>query len=94
MKIKKSSIFALICSLLIVSCNGSTKPKDAQVGDEMSILNGVEFDYDNAFFDDFSNGVNNESWLIGDQAWGGSNGGVVPENVSLRIHIPNQLLFF
>ena len=82
MKIKKSSIFALICSLLIVSCNGSTKPKDAQVGDEMSILNGVEFDYDNAFFDDFSNGVNNESWLIGDQAWGGSNGGVVPENVS------------
>jgi hypothetical protein len=63
MKIKKSSIFALICSLLIVSCNGSTKPKDAQVGDEMSILNGVEFDYDNAFFDDFSNGVNNESWF-------------------------------
>lgn len=82
MRLRNSSLFALVCSLLIVSCNGGGKPKEITVGGEMGILDNITLDYDNAFFDDFSTGVSSESWLIGDQAWGGSNGGVVPENVS------------
>lgn len=82
MRLRNSSLFALVCSLLIVSCNGGEKPKEITVGGEMGILDNITLDYDNAFFDDFSTGVSSESWLIGDQAWGGSNGGVVPENVS------------
>ena len=83
MKFKKFGIFALISSLLIVSCN-QNKEKKTQLnpGDDIALLDNIEFDYDHAFFDDFSTGVKEENWLIGDQAWGGNNGGVVPENVS------------
>ena len=85
MKFRNSSLFVLICSLLLVSCGSSSdddKTKPLAVGDKMALMEGVKLDYENVFFDDFSNGVNSEHWLIGDQAWGGSNGGVVPENVS------------
>jgi hypothetical protein len=34
-------------------------------------------------FDDFSEGVDPEKWLIVDKAWGGDNGGLVPENVDV-----------
>lgn len=83
MKFKKFGIFALISSLLVVSCN-QNKEKKTQLnpGDDIALLDNIEFDYDHAFFDDFSTGVKEENWLIGDQAWGGNNGGVVPENVS------------
>ncbi|MGD9620215.1 MAG: family 16 glycosylhydrolase [Mycolicibacterium sp.] len=36
-----------------------------------------------ALFDDFSNGIDPDRWLIADKAWGGNNGGVVPANVSV-----------
>ena len=85
MKFRNSSLFVLICSLLLVSCGSSKKEekvKDLKVGDKMALLEGVNLDYNNTFFDDFSTGINNDNWLIGDQAWGASNGGVIPENVS------------
>jgi len=34
-------------------------------------------------FDDFTNGIDPEHWLIADKAWGGDNGGVVPTNVDV-----------
>ena len=34
-------------------------------------------------FDDFSGPLDPERWLIVDKAWGGDNGGLVPENVEL-----------
>ena len=34
-------------------------------------------------FDDFTGGLNEETWLIADKAWGGDNGGVIPANVSV-----------
>ena len=38
-----------------------------------------------AFYDDFSNGLDQENWLVAEKSWGSSdeflNGGVVPENV-------------
>lgn len=53
------------------------------IGGEAYLLKGVEQDFDNAFFDDFTNGVNPDNWYIGKQAWGaGVNGGVIPENVN------------
>ncbi len=33
--------------------------------------------------DDFSTGLDPEKWLIVDKAWGGENGGLVPENVEI-----------
>lgn len=82
MKLKNSSLFLLIFSILLVSCTQKNDKVELKVGDELALLDNVKYDYENAFFDDFSNGINNENWLIGDQAWGGSNGGVIPENVS------------
>lgn len=81
MKTKNIKFLFLIFSLSLVSCN---KPIDNEikVGDELKLIENVQFDYDGTFFDDFSNGVNIDDWYIGDQAWGGNNGGVVPENVS------------
>ena len=35
------------------------------------------------FYDDFSGPLDPERWLIVDKAWGGDNGGLVPENVEL-----------
>lgn len=46
-----------------------------------AILDGVALDYDKTVFDDFVGGVDPELWYIGRQAWGGKNGGVIPENV-------------
>ena len=37
-----------------------------------------------AFFDDFSgNALDTGKWLVAEKMWGGWNGGVVPENVSV-----------
>jgi len=36
-----------------------------------------------ALFDDFTNGLDPEHWLIADKAWGGTNGGVIPANVEV-----------
>lgn len=76
-------IFSLAaCKEKEESISNDKNSKMPTPGDDLSLLGDVAFDYDNAFFDDFSNGVDPKNWYIADQAWGGSNGGVIPENVS------------
>ena len=36
------------------------------------------------FFDDFNGPLDPATWLVIDKAWGGDNGGLVPENVELK----------
>lgn len=68
--------------LCLTSCSNNTSNyTEMKIGDDISLLENVKLDYDNAFFDDFSTGVSKENWYIGKQAWGGSNGGVIPENI-------------
>lgn len=68
--------------LCLTSCsNNTSNSTEMKIGDDISLLENVKLDYDNAFFDDFSTGVSKENWYIGKQAWGGSNGGVIPENI-------------
>ncbi len=72
--------------MLLLFINGCTTSPDVlaqpKQGDNLSLFNGVKMDYEHTFFDDFSNGVSKEYWYIGNQAWGGNNGGVVPANVN------------
>lgn len=35
-------------------------------------------------YDDFDAGLDPETWLVVDKAWGGDNGGLVPENVEIQ----------
>ena len=82
---KKFIILTLLFTLVISisSCaSGEVETDNIKPGDELSLLKNVELDLDNVFFDDFTNGVNPENWYIAKQAWGGSNGGVIPENLS------------
>ncbi len=72
---------SLAVSLGSMGCAKNENPASISVGDSLSILKGIEFDYENTFFDDFTNGVSYNDWFIGKQAWGEDNGGVIPENV-------------
>lgn len=81
MKINNLKFLSLIFVLALVSCTNK-QTNEIVVGDDLRLIENVQFDYDKAFFDDFTNGVKKENWYIADQAWGGNNGGVVPENVS------------
>lgn len=40
-----------------------------------------DLDLENVFFDDFTNGINSEDWVVGNTKWGINNGGVIYENV-------------
>ncbi len=35
-------------------------------------------------YDDFRGGLDSDTWLVVDKAWGGDNGGLVPENVEIK----------
>ena len=71
-----------VLSLVICSCEVNEEALPLEPGNDINLIDGVELDYEHAFFDDFSGGVKYENWHIAKQAWGGSNGGVIPENVS------------
>ncbi len=46
--------------------------------------NYIDKKYGSIFFDDFSGDtIDTSKWLIAQKSWGGNNGGVVPENVSV-----------
>ncbi len=65
------------------ACGGKTAPESLEKGGSALIADGVELDYDNMFFDDFTGGIDPENWYIGKQAWGANgNGGVIPQNVN------------
>ncbi len=79
-------LFIFACCLPLFGCgNDSSSEEDTldtiEVGEQIRILNNVKFDEDNLFFDDFTNGVDYDNWIIGSGAWGNGNGGVVPDNV-------------
>lgn len=65
------------CACLMCACSKD----DSSVEDILPYLYGVEPDYENIVFDDFSNGIDSDRWLIAHQAWGDDNGGVIKENV-------------
>lgn len=75
-------LFFIILSVVVCSCDVNDEITLLKPSDDHSLLKGTILDYENAFFDDFSGGVNYENWYIAKQAWGGSNGGVIPENIS------------
>ena len=75
------TLLMLIC-LVLSGCNDN-QANDIKAGDAIRFLDGVTVDYSNMFFDDFTGGVDYDSWYIGKQAWGANeNGGVIPENVN------------
>lgn len=82
---KKHTIFAAMIIplvLAVASCNAEVKEITSfNPGDDIDYLSNVILDYDNAFFDDFTNGVDYDKWIIGNGFWGQGNGGVVGENV-------------
>lgn len=80
MKMKKELLIMTLVMMSLVSC-GDGSAYVIQPGDDLHLAENMELDYENAIFDDFSNGVTSEYWYIGKQAWGGNNGGVIPQNV-------------
>jgi|GEM_PF-1467302 len=52
-----------------------------EVKDEVKIIDGIQYDYENAFFDDFTNGVNYDDWLISEDCWGSNKGGITVKNL-------------
>lgn len=73
-----------IFALSLVACSNAAPDKvytDYTPGDKNETLASVKLDEENAFFDDFNNGVDYDRWQIGAGAWGYGNGGVIPENV-------------
>ena len=82
--VKTIAILAAACTLATAAgCkNEAEESAELTVGGDVGVLQGVELDYENAFFDDFTGGVSYEDWYINKQAWGNGNGGVIPENVN------------
>lgn len=84
---KKVLLLFLLPSLFITLKNNDFQKANALVDNlDVPILENESFDYDNAFFDDFDNGVDSDTWYISNRVWGQVggrvNGGVIPENVS------------
>ena len=75
-------LFILVFTVVICACEVNEEEIVLKPSDDLTLLSGVEFDYDNAFFDDFTSGVSYDNWHIAKQSWGGSNGGVIPQNIS------------
>ena len=80
-KLDKKVLPLVLAISSLVACSSNNIVSTPKVGKDLVLFNNIEFDYDNAFFDDFSEGVSNDNWYIGKQAWGGGNGGVVPNNI-------------
>lgn len=80
-----------IFSLLILSItavgigsfllNKEKNNEPARAIENPSVLAGEELDLNNAFYDDFTSGINSSTWGIAEYKWGGANGGVRHENV-------------
>ena len=78
-----NSKFVYLSTFLFIfsSCSTGAQVPVIEVKEELNVLENVELDYENSFFDDFSGGVDSSYWFIGNQAWGDGNGGVLPKNV-------------
>lgn len=76
-----------IFSIGLISC-GETDGEDntptiviPSVSEYLKILNGVNFDYSKAFFDDFTDGVSYDNWIISEDCWGSNKGGITVKNL-------------
>ncbi|MEI3536615.1 MAG: glycoside hydrolase family 16 protein [Bacilli bacterium] len=78
---KKNATIPLLLIFLVSCSNGVTETRKVEIKEDITLLENIDFDFKNTFFDDFSNGVDFSSWYIANHAWGNGNGGVVPENV-------------
>ena len=81
---KKKKIRSFVMSALLtvsMPLMGSCEKTDSAISEQLPYLYNVEPDYENMVFDDFSEGIDPEKWLIAHQAWGDDNGGVIKENV-------------
>ena len=85
MKLNKTIVCGLLVSsfsILVSGCKTQGKKQESnpeepaipEVCDDLAILDGVGFDYDHAFFDDFTNGVNYDNWIISEDCWGSNKG--------------------
>lgn len=81
-KINFKTLSLLTLTMLVSGCGNSNVITGFTQGDDLAVLSQVQFDYEHAVFDDFANGVSIKNWYIANQAWGGSNGGVIPNNVN------------
>ena len=74
-------IFPLVLS--VVSCAPSAPETltTLNIGDDVALLNGVKVDNSKVLFDDFTNGVSYDNWIIANGFWGQGNGGVISDNV-------------
>ena len=80
----------LVFGFSFLSCgcanNGGNTTSDPtqvlpEVGQDLRVLDGVKFDYEHAFFDDFTNGVDYDSWIISEDCWGSNKGGLTVKNL-------------
>lgn len=92
---KKNHLIAgsILTSLLLGSAtflllNRSISKTEASSLTDMDFIDvetGEELDKDNMIYDDFSNGIDTNRWVVSKKAWGNSstslNSGVIPENV-------------
>lgn len=74
-------VFPLTLSVFACAPTSSESKKTLSVGDDIELLHGVKVDNKNAFFDDFTNGVSYDDWIIANGFWGQGNGGVISDNV-------------
>lgn len=90
MKLNKTLLCCFLISSFAISLsacqNKQGEVKDdvveyPNVSDDLEILDGVGFDYNKAFFDDFTNGVDYDNWIISEDCWGSNKGGLTVKNM-------------
>ena len=88
MRLNKSLLCCLLVSSFAISISGCQVKENKEdvveypeVSEDLEILDGVSFDYDHAFFDDFTNGVNYDDWIISEDCWGSNKGGLTVKNL-------------
>ena len=90
MKLNKTLLCCFLISSFALSLSACQSKKEnsgedtvklPSVTDDLEILDGVGFDYDKAFFDDFTNGVNYDSWILSEDCWGSNKGGLTAKNM-------------
>lgn len=77
-----------IVSLFLLANNSSnsfieTESKKEAINSSIEVIEGESLDYNNAFYDDFADGINTDEWGIVEKVWGNenSNSGTRHENV-------------
>ena len=78
------SAFSIAVSGCESKQSGGDQPEEIVIpstSEDLRVLDGVNFDYSNAFFDDFSKGVDYNTWVISEDCWGSNKGGLTVKNL-------------